>query len=90
MIRQFKNDYDVNMLEITGGKRSVYISLNKALAILETGYTNGLIKEVKAHGRNLFEITKLTGGKFKVGATKVNAVLEHIEELNELRGGSNE
>ena len=82
MIKTSKNQYGVTMLEIeVSNTRSQWVSLGKALAIIETGKTNGLIKEVTFKGRKLMEVTRLTGGKFKVGMNKINAVLDNIEEV---------
>ena len=79
------NEYDIKMLEIqTESPRNVFISLSKAQAILATNLDADLINPVHFKGRDLFEITKSEGGKFKVGENKLNAVLDNADAIGSL------
>lgn len=78
------NDYDLVMLEIKTDNYNQHISLNKAKEILRTNLDASLIEPVIFKGRDLFEVTKENGGKFKVGEAKMNAVLDNAEEIGKL------
>ena len=75
-VKFFTNEYDVDMLEIPMALRSVFISVKKALAILDTNDDAELITEIKKHGRTMYSITyKGTDKKFTVGMNKIDTVL---------------
>lgn len=78
------NQYELIMLTIETENRPVHISLNKANEILRTNLDADLINPVNFKGRDLFEITKENGNKFKVGEAKLNAVLDNAEEIGKL------
>lgn len=78
------NQYELVMLTIATENRPVHISLNKAKEILRTNLDADLINPVSFKGRDLFEITKENGNKFKVGEAKLNAVLDNAEEIGKL------
>lgn len=78
------NQYELVMLTIETENRPQHISLNKAKEILRTNLDADLIEPVKFKGRDLFEITKENGNKFKVGENKLNAVLDNAEEIGRL------
>ena len=69
-VRSYTNDYGIDMLEIKTKPRNVYISVKKALAILNAKkYT-----EVHKYGRDLFKIEYNSGGSFIVGQNKIDVV----------------
>lgn len=80
-VRVFVNDYDITMLEINHGTRPQYISLNKAGAILDTRDFPSLLEPTVFKGRNLFNVLKQDGKTFRVGANKIQAVLENAGEI---------
>ena len=76
-VRSYTNDYGIEMLEIKTKPRSVYISVKKALAILNaTEYT-----EVHKYGRDLFKFEYETGGSFTVGQNKIDAVQNNAKKV---------
>ena len=76
------NEYDVDMLEITGEKRSTFISVKKALAILDTNDDGSLIKEVQKHCRTMYNVTYLgTAKSFTVGISKIDTVLSASSDI---------
>lgn len=82
-VKMFVNDYEIPMLEIKGEKRNTYISVNKALAILATQEDASLLETVEAYGRELTQVSYGDGRKFKVGAVKMNAVLDNAAAIND-------
>jgi len=69
------NQYDIPMLEIPTNTRPVFISVKKALAILETENDASLITTVEKYGRELTNISYGDGKSFNVGLVKIEAVL---------------
>ena len=80
-IRLYTNDHDIKMLEITAEPRNTFVSLKKALAILETNDKPKNIEIVQDYGRELYKIKYPTGKTFTVGVNKINAVLDNAVEL---------
>lgn len=70
------NEYDIPMLEITTPSRPVWISVNKALAILEANKNPELVSSETKHGRDLIRIKYGNGKSFLVGNTKIDAVVD--------------
>ena len=77
----FTNEYDVQMLEITGKPRNTYISLKKAQAILATNDDPNLITQVHKYGRDLFRVEYGDGEGFTVGEGKINLVLDNAKKI---------
>ncbi len=76
------NDYEVPMLAIENMKpRNVYISVKKACAILATRENPELMTSVEAYGRDLNRVDYGDGKGFKVGDTKLQAVLKHAKAI---------
>lgn len=73
------NEYDVPMIEITGDKRPVFISVKKAVAILATNDKPELIEAVRKYGRDLYKVGYGDGKSFTVGQVKIEAVLDNAE-----------
>jgi len=81
----FTNEYDVQMLEITGKPRNTYISLKKAQAILATNDDPSLITKIHKYGRDLFRIEYKGSDKgFTVGEAKINIVLDNAKKIAEV------
>ena len=78
------NEYDVPMLEIKTGNRPVFISVKKALAILETNKKPELIVATRKYGRDLFRIGYGDEGNrsFTIGEVKITSVLDNEESIN--------
>lgn len=83
-IKTFKNEYDVNMLEIKEEhRRPVRISEKKALAILATNEDASQLTAVVKHGRDLFQVAHLEGERtFVVGEKKIRLCLDNAEGIN--------
>ena len=77
----FVNDYEVPMLELKLKPRSVFISVKKALAILETNNNASLITTVNKYGRELFKVEYGDGKGFTIGENKINAVLDNAKAI---------
>lgn len=81
------NDYGIEMLEIKTGKFPIFVSLKKAIAVLDTQHDVSLIKTEEKYGKELYRITyKDTNKSFMVGINKINAILDNealiLEALN--------
>ncbi len=81
MVELTVNEYDVPMIEIKTDKRPVYISVKKAVAIIEAAKNPKLMTAVTKYGRELFSIDYGNGKSFKVGQTKIEAVIDVREEI---------
>ena len=69
------NQYDVPMIEIPNKTRPVFISVKKALAILETENDASLLVTETKYGRELTRVQYGDGKSFLVGLNKIEAVL---------------
>jgi hypothetical protein len=82
IIKTYTNEYDVPMLEIKVKPRSVFISVKKVQAILATSENAESLLAVTKHGRELFQVDHLEGGRsFTVGEKKINVVLDNSESI---------
>lgn len=81
------NEYDVSMIEIkTDNKYPIFVSVKKALAVLETNDKPELIVPTRKYGRDLYRVgygdEKNTS--FLMGETKISAILDNAEAINKV------
>ena len=73
IVKLTMNQYDIPMLEIPTKARPLFISVKKALAILESDIEN--LEVVVKHGRDLNRVEYGDGKSFLVGQIKIDAVV---------------
>lgn len=78
------NQYGIEMLEISGGKYPIKLTLRKANAILEANKSEEAWIEVDKYNRKLRQISYTSGKTFLVGDGKIDAVLSNIEAIEAL------
>lgn len=82
-IRVYTNEYDIQMVEISGENRPQFVSLAKVRDVLRTNTVPNIIRPVKFKGRDLFEIDRLQGKPLKMGENKISAILNNSVELEQ-------
>ncbi|MAD98963.1 MAG: hypothetical protein Unbinned200contig1002_27 [Prokaryotic dsDNA virus sp.] len=78
-----QNDHGILLMTLPTKKGyDVRVSIRKVASILNTQNEPNMMKEVQKHGRTLYQIQHMDGsGKFNVGITKINAVLDNSKAV---------